>query len=130
MRILTFSKYNEHTNPIFASLKLLKIDDLMQFQILKFIFQFYEKKLPSNLGDLFQINASIHCYSTRQSQSLHIPKVNTSHYGISSLKYKGPFIWNNFVQNNDLLDNLSSLFSFKKMLKENFINKYLSLTSD
>ena len=38
MRILTFSDCREHTNSIFKSLKVLKLQDIIQFSILKLIY--------------------------------------------------------------------------------------------
>ena len=48
--------------------------------------------LPTDLTKLFILNAEIHGYQTRQD--IHIPGVDTSTYGINSLKYHGPVLWN------------------------------------
>ena len=37
-RLLTFSDYREHTSPIFKFLKVLKPEDIIQFDILKLIY--------------------------------------------------------------------------------------------
>ena len=38
MKLLTFSDYSEHGSPIFKSLKVLKLQDVIQFTILKPIY--------------------------------------------------------------------------------------------
>ena len=38
MRIITLNTYNSHTEPFFKNLKLLKIEDMLKLQELKFYF--------------------------------------------------------------------------------------------
>ena len=42
LRIITFSDFNSHTNPLFMILKLLKVKDLTKLHQLKLVFEFYE----------------------------------------------------------------------------------------
>ena len=37
----------------------------------------------------------------RGGKLLFIPQVNTTHYGIKSLRYNGPVFWNYFLRNTD-----------------------------
>ncbi len=46
IRILSLSKYNAHTEPLFKNLKLLKISDILKLQELKFYNKFKNNKLP------------------------------------------------------------------------------------
>ena len=46
MRIITCSKYNAHTDPIFKKLNLLKLSDLYNVSVLKFYHKFKNDKLP------------------------------------------------------------------------------------
>ena len=56
MRIMTNSKYNAHTEPLFKHLNLLKIDDLFDVQCLKFWYKFKNNTLPYFFRDMFQYN--------------------------------------------------------------------------
>ena len=73
VRIITKSKYNSHTEPLFQSLNLLKISDLYQLKLLKFYYNYCNNKLPSYFKDLFIRNADVHSHITRQTDQLHTP---------------------------------------------------------
>ena len=45
---------------------------------------------------------------------LFIRQVNTTHYGIKSLRYNGPVIWNDFFRNTDNNKNLCIYTLHKK----------------
>ena len=53
MRLLTFSDYRNHTSPIFKSLKLLKLQDIIQFSILKLIYLYFNDQLPLQVKNIF-----------------------------------------------------------------------------
>ena len=46
LRIISSSKYNAHTEPIFKNLRLLKLEDLMKLNTLKFYFKLKHHKVP------------------------------------------------------------------------------------
>ena len=46
IRIITSSRYNLHTEPLFKQLYMLKLEDLLKLQQLKFYFKFNEGSLP------------------------------------------------------------------------------------
>ena len=69
--IMTCSKYNAHTDPIFKKLKLLKIQDIFNVQNLKIYYKYKIAKLPQYFMTMFTINADIHPFGTRQSSHLH-----------------------------------------------------------
>ena len=53
IRIMTFSDFNSHTNPLFIDLKLLKVRDIIKTQQLKLVYNFYNNSLPTDLKNLF-----------------------------------------------------------------------------
>ena len=58
VRIISLSKYNAHTEPIFKNLRLLKVNDILKQQELKFYYKFKHGLLPKYLLDLpFHTNA-------------------------------------------------------------------------
>ncbi len=46
VRITSLSKYNTHTKPIFKSVKLLKLTDILKLQDLKIYYKYKNNKLP------------------------------------------------------------------------------------
>ena len=57
MKLLTFSDYSEHGSPIFKSLKVLKLQDIIQFTILKAIYFYTSKKVSKKVNFNLYISA-------------------------------------------------------------------------
>jgi hypothetical protein len=77
--IITFSKFDEHTSPLFKELKILKFPDLVTFHISIFMYKFHNNILPSIFESFFTRVDQVHNYRTRSStsESYYIPKVRT-----------------------------------------------------
>ena len=82
VRIISVSKYNAHTDPIFKSLKLLKLEDILAPQQLKFYFKYTHNQLlnyfnnsaaDNSLNNCFELklNSNVHSYNTRNKNNLH-----------------------------------------------------------
>ena len=79
IRIITLSKYNAHTSPLFKMLNLLTINDMHSIQELKFYYKFLHNLLPVNLQN-WQINTNIgvHNHNTRRQNEIYYVRIN--HY--------------------------------------------------
>ena len=121
VRIITFSKFYEHTSPIFKRLKLIKLNDLLYLYTAVFMYKFHRKLLPSTFDNFFSTVAAKHNYGTRLStkQSLSLPKVNTN-YGIFNIRFQGPKIWNSIPR----MDKSLSLNKFKQRINQKTIESY------
>ena len=53
VRIITFSDFNSHTNPLFIQLKILKLRDVIKLQQLKLVYEFTSKIVPTDLMSFF-----------------------------------------------------------------------------
>ncbi len=72
VRIITRSKYNAHTEPIFKALDLLKVHDIFNLYLLKFYYKYCHNQLPLYFQQMqFSPLNQIHNYNTRFNQ--HIP---------------------------------------------------------
>jgi len=87
IRIITNSKYNAHTEPLFKQLNILKVQDIFKLQQLKFYFKLRNNRLPTYFGN-FQLtrHADLHSYETRgrgnfidQGAKFNISKQNIRH---------------------------------------------------
>ena len=78
MRIMTLSKYNAHTEPLFKELKLLKVKDIFDVQCMKFWYKFTNGLLPKLFRCMFRYNQEIHDIETRSHDSLHLFPIRTS----------------------------------------------------
>ena len=136
IRLMTFSDFNSHTNNLFLDLKLLKVSDVIKFQQLRLVYDFYNNVLPIDLQNLFLFNSDIHNYQliSIYKNLLHIPRIMTTTYGIKSLKYHCAELWNdtfkkgiaidNNKKNNISLNKIHTVFQFKRILKKHFLYKY------
>ena len=121
MRIITFSKFDAHSSPIFKYLNIIKLPDLYVLYTTIFMHKFHYQKLPSAFNHYFTAVNETHAYNTRlaSKQSYSFPKSRTN-FGIFNIRYQGPKIWNSLDESDKkLLD-----FQLKKKLKIHFIDSY------
>ena len=67
VRIISGADRLAHTDPLFASLDVLKIDQLYSYNIGLMMYKYYHNLLPSIFDDFFQKNSEIHSHLTRRS---------------------------------------------------------------
>jgi hypothetical protein len=77
MRIICNAGYREHTAPLFAQLKILSLDQLMHFNILKFMHGFTHNKLPMSFHRMWTTNRErFPDRILRNAENLFIPSHN------------------------------------------------------
>ena len=78
VHIISNSKYNAHTEPIFKTLRLLKVEDIFKLQILKFYYKHQKCSLPDYFQSMeYNTISKLHNYSTRQQTHIKINKTKT-----------------------------------------------------
>ena len=132
LRILTFSDFRSPTNSLFIKHKILKVREVIKLQQLQLLYNFLDNSLPSNLMNLFKLNMEVHSHKTRQM--FHVPCVDTSIYGINSIRFHCPNLWNNTWSNGVVINNdrnskvrfesVNSIHKFKRVLKNHFLFSY------
>ena len=122
IRLITFSGYFEHTNSLFATLKILKVHDLAFYQTDLFMYDYKTQKLPEVFDDFFTESSAIHNYNTRLASrsSFYVPKVKTN-YGKFNIRFAGVSTWNTIP---DDLKNLPSKSKLKKQLSKSLLQTY------
>ena len=78
------------------------------------MFKFINGYLPSLFNDIFVKNYTIHEYSTRQYNLLHVPKVKTSAFK-KTIRYMGVSLWNSV---SNVLNINCSVVTFKQIVKK------------
>ena len=110
LRIITFSDFNSHTNPLFINLKLLKVKDLIKLHQLKLIFEFYEQVIPTDLQNLFTFSRDMHTINlvlrSARKNFLYIPAIKTSIYGYRSMKFHCAKLWNDTFKKGIAIDGI------------------------
>ena len=95
IRIITNSKYNEHTEPLFKELKLLKVNHICALHELKFCYKLMRTLLPEYFMDYVPIRQrENHRYNTRNSNNFQLLRVKHT-FAKNNIRYKIPNLLNN-----------------------------------
>ena len=99
------NRYKTKLLPLYNQLNLLKLNQIFELEVLKFVFKFKNKLLPICFNDYFRPASEIHRYSTRFSTHHNWAAKSVCNKAITkrSLKYVGYKIWNdlpNEIKNN------------------------------
>lgn len=148
VRILTGNQYFQiygqpagplpSADPLFTQLEILKLYDIFQFGVAKFIYSVLCKTCPSVFFDWFTYTHDFHFHATRSSSvisqshyfdtgtevptfSLHVPHSKLVNYGEKMIKVIGPVIWNRIPCE---IQSATTISSYKFYLKKYFIEKY------
>ena len=80
IRVVSNSKYNAHTEPLYKKLELLKLKDILVLIELKFYYKYKHQHLPNYFITHYQINPNhmIHTYDTRQKGEVRTVRTNHS----------------------------------------------------
>ena len=93
MRIISLQKYNAHTGPLFKTLQLLKVNDILKVQQFKFYFSLIHNKLPIYFDCFnFSRNYHFHNYFTRLSNHFHVKVKHT--FATKCLRFSLPTLLN------------------------------------
>ena len=123
LRSISFQPSSSPSTPIFFSLKILKLKDMIHHDILKFVYKSLNGLSPSHFHNYFQLSNTVHSHETRQAargdifQSIR----NTFFYGLRSIKYFGAKLWNGIPT---FIKMSVSFNIFKSKLKEFLVNGY------
>ena len=122
IKCITFAKLKDLLSPKYKETKILKIKDIYQLEVGKFMFKYKSQNLPENFESYFFNLSNIHSHNTRlnKKDNKYLPRVRTC-LGQKKLHFAGVQIWNNLPP---LIQNIQSLPSFSKKFKENLIENY------
>ena len=119
------------SDPLFKTLEILKLYDIFQLNIVKFVYETLTYESPSNFWEWFTYSHEVHSYATTSSTvincvnyfdvgtveptlALRADKCKLVKFGGRLMKVMGPKFWNNLP--SDIKES-SSVVVFKKKLK-------------
>ena len=120
LKVLYNLPFRTDTNELHSQLKLLKVKDIYNVNVLKFVYESVNDISIVQFRNYFRQQDSIHSYNTRNENVLY-PKLTHTKYGDSTLNYVGSQLWNLQERNIKLS---SSVHVFKKLLKNKMIISY------
>ena len=124
VRVITKSRYNSHSTPLFKQLKILKIQDLCALHDLKFCHKFVNNMLPEYfLSEMLQRNTHVFNVSERFRDTYRLPAVSHE-FARYSISYKFPKTYNEMNPNFKTKIFSHSMYGFKNYVKEMFIQSY------
>ena len=126
VRTITFSDFRSHSAPLFSSLKLLKVDDVVKLDVLNFVYDFRHNFLPDDLKSFYTACTDIHAHNNRLvSDSLFVTHSKSLKYGEKTLKHQGPSIWNDLIIRKTFFTEIHTKTRFKYKVKEYFLSTYV-----
>ena len=112
-RLITFSLYKAHSNPLFSKLKFLTVYDINKLQIALHMYKIINRLISYNEHFDFRTNFQIHDHDTRQKNDIHQAYCRTQTRQ-NTLQFQGPKLWNALPTE---LKNVTPISHFKRKLK-------------
>ena len=123
VRIISLSKYNAHTDPLFKHLKLLKMKDIHQIQQLKFYHKLINNQTPKYFTSLDLVfNFENHEHNTRRRN--YITHIVRREYANLCVRNSLPYLLNNTDQIILNKTTTHSLHGFAIYIKNSILNTY------
>ena len=123
VRITTNSDYRAHSAPLFKQLKIINIFDIHRINLSIFLYK-WENNIDHYkiiYPNFFRKHHELHRYNTRNKNDYIKPKPSNQ-YGIKSISYSAPDIWNDI--NNDI-KLARSPNELKNKMKKHYLNQYI-----
>ena len=120
MRIICHSNYRAHTDFLFKSNRILKVNDIYNLNLGVFMFQLNRKELPKVFYNMFTTNDQYHNYPTRQASFFHLPRTRTL-FANKIFTNSGPKFWNSLSPE---IRETNTVYTFKRKLKISLLNAY------
>ena len=120
IRMITNSKYNDHTDPLFKRLKLLKVKDIHKLNAAKLMYKVSKCDLPDPLINLYGLNLTLHNHNTRQLNNPHV-RYRRTQLAARQINHIGPQIWQQLPNNLKTKPNIKL---FTKHCKKYLLGKH------
>lgn len=116
IRIITKSPFNSHTKPLFANLKIFKIEQIRFIQTGEFMFKYVNNMLPIAFLSFFTSVSSAITTRSNRAFICQYARTNTRKF---SIQYQGPLVWNNLPKD---IQTALSLLHFKRLIRSHTLN--------
>ena len=125
IRTICKKKYNDHTDPLFKQLKLLKITDIFKLQCLKFFQRLNKGKLPQYFLSNFRFvkNRDVH-NRTLRNRNTYRQEYTNRHTTRNTIRHYIPSLLNKTDESIITYMQSHSMLSIKKKIKSYYIDNY------
>ena len=106
----------------------MKIEDFIKYRNLTFVKDCLKKAGPPVFNDIFSLTQQMHNHRTRGAYKnfVNIQQVQTSFYGINSIKHRSSSLWNSFQNKIDTTLLETSYSVCKKVIFNHYLTSYLN----
>ena len=137
--MFSYYPFTSSTNKIFIDLGLVKVREIISLNQLKVVYDFTQNSLPSDLMNLFSFSGDVHTVprelNSTVNKLIYIPRVNSTTYGIDSIRYQCATLWNKYFKNGEIkvnedkknnvkLSKIKSKKCFNWIMKKHFLYSY------
>ena len=121
LRIILSCGIETPINKMYSTLQFLKIDDIYEFELYKFMYQLHHGKLPEVFYKSFTKIASVHAHDTRFKQFAFyaLSRVSMS-FCKNQLSYRGTKLWCKLDSNYKSIHWTNCKKRFKKYLFDRY----------
>ena len=125
VRLIVGARKYEHTEPIFDTLKILKLKEIYIYSVQLFLFKFHYNKLPELFDDFYQSNYinNYHDIDTRHQRKFR-PSMLKNFPACRTVRVTGVQMYNYF---SSVLNFDCSLLTFKYHLKKHILSNTNSI---
>ena len=115
LKVLMKKNYRYPTNKLHNELNILKVEDLVDQEILTFVCNFKNDKLPNIFSNYFKFRSDQQQTQTRNIENHLITPSSRTNYGEQTVKVRGTLLWNALPAS---LTELANTKSFRKKWKQ------------
>ena len=112
-RVILQTSFHEHSHLLFTHLNLIKLPDIYQIEIAKFMYSYIHNSLPVSFSNTFTFTHDIHNHDTRLLRYIR-PISSSTVRSSNSILCKGPLIWNKVPYDIKSKPNIKSFASALK----------------
>ena len=111
MRIMTFSEFRAHSEPLFKKLEILKFSDSISVNNCSFVYDYFHNNLPVSFTNTFFRTDDLYQYSTRQATSgqLYTPRYKTTTFGLKCIYKRCIDSWNQFAIDMNIINRKNNI---------------------
>ena len=126
IRIITFSPFKAHTQPLFVANQMLDLFDINNYMTAVFMYNALCSENPNIFSSFYVRNSGIHEHGTRIARNLYVPFAKKCIRRFS-MRIHGACVWNEIP---GTIRNAATLPSFKTLLKKFYIERQISIATN
>ena len=111
MRIMTFSEFRAHSEPLFKKLDIMKFQDSIVVNNCLFVYDYLNNNLAGSFISTFLRTNDMHEHKTRQATTgkLYIPSYKTTTFGLKCIYNRCINSWNKLTTELNLLNRTTNV---------------------